>query len=256
MYFINIRHEKVQHRLEYSISAEAADGDHEEEEEEKKNTSDKIFNYHNTRLQWGFLFLNLIDAIKEGDGLRVVRCYKFVLLFEYKFRHTKYAYLLLHFFANIYSLLSEKDAFLLVHNRFLSKKGGKGKNIPLDLHMEHLNLDLKKLLKSMGGKITEAASQRYARSLTVFNTIMDSIYKECDKHYRSGHHGNKLCSETVTIANDLVQGNVFHYTPGRKGYNSFNNFKENILAFDYRDFFSWVRKHFKEWQAIYEIPIS
>lgn len=206
-------------------------------------------------MQCGLLFLNLLDAIKEGDGMRIVRCYKFILLLEYKFGHTKYAYLLLHFFANIYSLLSEKDAFLLINNRFMNKKGGKGNNVPLDLHMEHLNLDLKKLLKSMGGKITEAASQRYARSLTVLNTIMDKIYKDCDKHYQSGYHGNKQSIETVTtIVNDLVRGNVFYFSPGRKGYNSFKNFNDSIVKLDYRDFFLWARNHFKHWKAIYETP--
>ena len=37
----------------------------------------------------------MMDAIKEGDGTRLMQCYKVVLLFEYKFKHTKYAYILL-----------------------------------------------------------------------------------------------------------------------------------------------------------------
>ena len=68
------------------------------------------------------------------------------LLFEFKFKHTKYAYILLLLFAKVYALLSEKEAELLLHNRFLNKKGKKGGNIPLYLHMEHFNLVLKKLL--------------------------------------------------------------------------------------------------------------
>ncbi len=118
---------------------------------EPKNTdSDPTYNYHNARLQCGLLLTNIMDAVQEGDGDRLVRCYKMVLLFNYKFKHTKYAYLLLLFFAKIYALLSEKEAHLLVHNRFLNKKGGKGHNIPLDLHMEHFNLDLKKTPPSNG----------------------------------------------------------------------------------------------------------
>jgi len=226
-------------------------------DDKKEDTSDKIFNYHSARLQCGLIFYNFVDAIKEGDGLRVVRCYKIILLFEYKFKHTKYAYVLLHFFANIYSLLSERESFLLIHNRFMNKKGGKGRNVPLDLHMEHLNLDLKKLLKSMGGRITEAASQRCARSLTVLNKIMDQVYEDCDRHYKSGYHGNKQCNEIVTtIVNDLVQGKVFQYTPSREGYPSFKKFKDNVIDCDYRDFFSWASNHFKHWKAIYETQNS
>ena len=65
----------------------------------------------------------MMDAIKEVDGNRLVRCFKIVLLFEYKFKHTKYAYVLLLFFPKVNALLSEKDAYFLVHNPFISNKG-------------------------------------------------------------------------------------------------------------------------------------
>ena len=68
-----------------------------------------------------------MDAVKDGDGDRVVRCYKLMLLFNYKFDHTKYAFAFLLFFAKIYDLLPEKEAYLLIHNRFVNKKGTKGK---------------------------------------------------------------------------------------------------------------------------------
>ena len=95
------------------------------------------------------------------------------------------------FFANIYAILPRHQAFLITHNWFLNKKGTRGGNIPLDLHMEHLNLDLKKLLKGMGGKITKAAAQRTARSITVLNKVTDTIYSDCGKSYKRGYHGNK-----------------------------------------------------------------
>ena len=223
--------------------------------QEKDKNVDCINNYHNARLQCGLLVLNIMDAIKEGDANRLVRCYKIVLLFQYKFKHTKYAYLLLLFFAKMYAILSKKEAFLLLHNRFLNKKGKKGGNIPLDLHMEHLNLDLKKLLKVMGGKLTQQAAQRCARSITVLNKIMDTVFEECGKPHHSGYHGNKNSEETVqSIANDLLQGNAFHYIPGREGYKSFKYFKKNILDIDYRDFFAWVNNHLNQWKGIYETP--
>ena len=197
-----------------------------------------------------------MDASKEGDGNRLMRCYKVVLLFMYKFKDIKYAYILLLLFAKLYALLPEKEAESLLHNRFVNKKGKKGGiNIPLDLHMEHLNLFLKKLLQAMGGKITEAAAQRCARSMTVLNEVMDALYSDCDKLHRSGYHGSKNTAETVqSMANDLLQGNVFQCIPGRERYQSFKKFKSNILDIDYRDFFSWVNNHLKQWKGVYETP--
>ena len=222
---------------------------------EKDVKADSIFNYHNARIQCRLLFLNIIDPIKEGDGDRLMRCYKVVLLFMYKFKHIKYAYILLLLFAKLYALLPEKEAKSLVHNRFLNKKGKRGANIPLDLHMEHLNLFLKKLLQAMGGKITEAAAQRCARSMTVLNEVMDALYSDCDKLHRSGYHRNKNAAETVqSMANDLLQGNVFQCIPGRESYQSFKKFKSNILDIDYRDIFSWVNNHLKQWRGVYETP--
>ena len=143
---------------------------------------------------------------------------------------------------------------MLVHNRFLNKKGHKGYNIPLDLHMEHLNLDLKKLLKAMGGKITQNAAQRCARSLTVMNKVLDAVYDDCNKQHRHGYHGSKNKTETVqSIATDLNEGKVFENVPGRS-YQSFKNFKDNILDIDYRDFFAWIDNNLKKWKGIYEKP--
>ena len=147
--------------------------------------------------------------------------------------HLSYSY----FFAKIYALLSEKEAFKVVHNRFVNKTGKRGGNIPLDLHMEHLNLDLKKLLNAMGGKITEASAQRCARSIT------------------GGFRGTQNANETVTsITDDPLQITAFQHNPGREGYPSFKRSKATILELDYRDFCSWVQNHLKQWKGIYETP--
>ena len=74
--------------------------------EDSQSESDRIFNHHNARLQLGFLLMDIVDAIKEGDGFRLVNCYKFVLLFAYKFKHTKYAYARLLFFVLIRAVRS------------------------------------------------------------------------------------------------------------------------------------------------------
>jgi len=167
--------------------------------EEAPCVDDSILNYHNTRLQIGLLLMNIADGIKEGDGYRLVNCYKFVLLFAYQFHNTKYAYALLLFFIQIYAVLSEEEAFCLIFNRFINSKGKCGGNIPLDLFMEHLNLLLKRLAKGMGANVTSASLQRAAQSIVPLNKVMETIYKDCNKVKRSGHHGSTDPEETVSI---------------------------------------------------------
>lgn len=135
---------------------------------------DFIFNYHNNRLQFGLLVIDIVDAIKEGDSYRLVNCYKLVLLFAYKFGNTKYAFSLLLFFVQVYAVLSEEEAVSLIVNRFVNSKGVAGGNIPLDLFMEHLNLLLKRLGKGMGANVTNASLQRAAQSVVALNKVMDT----------------------------------------------------------------------------------
>lgn len=222
--------------------------------EESQSENDSIFNYHNARLQVGMLFLDIVDAIKEGDGYRLFNCYKFVLLFSYKFKHTKYSYVLLLFFVLACAVLSKEESFCLTFNRFINSMGKWGGNIPLDLFMEHLNLLLKRLGKGMGGNMTNASLQRAAQSVVPLNNVMKGIYEDCSKVKRSGYHGSKDPEEAVeVIVNDLLLGNVFEKVPGRSGYPSFAKFRSNILDIDYRDFFQWAKDRLNEWKAIYEV---
>lgn len=222
--------------------------------EEAPCVDDSILNYHNSRLQIGLLLMNIADGMKDGDGYRLVNCYKFVLLFAYQFHNTKYAYALLLFFIQIYAVLSEEEAFCLIFNRFINSKGKCGGNIPLHLFMEHLNLLLKRLAKGMGANVTSASLQRAAQSIVPLNKVMETIYKDCNKVKRSGHHGSTDPEEAVSIiVKDLISGKVFETSPGRKGYPSFQKFQSNVLDIDYRDLFQWAKDRFHDWKAIYEV---
>ena len=95
-------------------------------------------------------------------------------------------------------------------------------NKPLDLQTEHLNFSLRMVLKSLLGNVTERSAQRVARSLETLDEIMDGIRKDLDQKKSSGHHGTKDPEQAVKIIlTDLMNGKVFHHTPGRCGYPSF-----------------------------------
>lgn len=121
---ILFRHEVSKHGIGNEDGLDNNSGDDAESSvsEHEKIPTDPIYHYHSARLQCGLIVHNMFDAIQEGDGDRLVRCYKMMLLFNYKFHHTKYAYVLLLFFAKIYALLSEKEVYLLIHNRLLIRR--------------------------------------------------------------------------------------------------------------------------------------
>lgn len=51
------------------------------ESKESKDPQDYLFNYHQGKLTFGLLLLEFEDAVKKGDGNRLLNVYKFALLF-------------------------------------------------------------------------------------------------------------------------------------------------------------------------------
>lgn len=66
------------------------------------------------------------DAIKEGDGERLLDVYKVALLLYKANGKSKYAYEVLLHLVKIYGILSKHDAHNLKWNRFFNKHGTKG----------------------------------------------------------------------------------------------------------------------------------
>ena len=52
---------------------------------------DYICNYACVRLSFGMLIRNFNDVVREGDGVRILRCWKFLVLIYEANKHHKYA---------------------------------------------------------------------------------------------------------------------------------------------------------------------
>ena len=103
----------------------------------QKFSPDGVFNYACTVLNDGLLLLELCDAIHEGDGLRIIRCWKFMLLHWRHAGHTKYAHEVVHLVCAVQATASPRLAHELVWCRTVNSRGGAGSNIPADLYLEH-----------------------------------------------------------------------------------------------------------------------
>ena len=195
------------------------------------------------------------DAIKEGDGQRLIRLYKVALLIFKCYGCTKYAYTTLLLLVKVNALLTEMKAAQLIDNRFFNSHGKKGKNIPLDLKMEQLNNLLKAMLKILGSNLNEKSAERIARSISYTELILTSLDADCMVG-ETGHHRSSLkdSQESVhQIVTYLMNEKVFQKTPGREGYASFANFNRNFLAsLDYREVYTWMTDKLKLWEKMYE----
>ena len=103
--------------------------------------SDDIFNYNCALLADGLFFMNFLDAIAESDGARMMRQYKYLLLYcRADGTHSaKYALECLYQSFLVNAILSPRDAERFIWNRTVNISGNPGKNIALDLDVEHSN---------------------------------------------------------------------------------------------------------------------
>ena len=216
---------------------------------------DNVYNYHKAKLCYGFVLADFNDAIREGDGERVISLYRILLLIYKSHCCIKYAYTTLMLLVKITALLKMSQVFRLKWNRACNAIGKRGRNIPLDLQFEHDNNFVKAFLKALGANLNEANAQRVAACLNYMILIMGTVDKDCKSLGRAGTvRGGKDPAETVKqIVADLMKGTVFTEYPQRNGYKGFEKFSSNLYdKLDYRQLFIWTKDHLKTWNKIYQ----
>ena len=175
---------------------------------------DDVRNYQLALLEYGMLFLNFSDAISEADGQRILRCWKFFLMFlKVDGAHSReYALEGLHLISQVYAILSPKDAHRLIWNRSVKAKYGMGGNIPLDLALEHYNRVLKEVIKKMDPNASnKIAISRFCKSISINKQLMDNFDLDCKVLKQSGLHIQKKCvGDLHNIVKELVVNNAFN----------------------------------------------
>ena len=98
---------------------------------------DFIRNYTHNAMLLCLIAKDFEDARKHGDGLRIIRLLKFMMLyFKHDGKH-KYAFHILHQLAQIKFLLPPKLAHDTVWNRFVNHCGKVDSNLEMDREVEH-----------------------------------------------------------------------------------------------------------------------
>ena len=140
-----------------------------------KKTSGDVFNYNCGLLADCSLFFNFLGAMKEGDGMRLVRQYKYFMLYcNADDPHgTKYSLECLYQFFSVSPRNSERFTW----NWFKNNHGNKGTNIPLHEATECSNNNVKQAIKNLGSNLTEATKSRICKAETSTSSILETTCK-------------------------------------------------------------------------------
>lgn len=189
--------------------------------------------------------MEFYDAIKEGDGERILRCWKFLLLhFKADGKgSTKYALEALYLILQVIALLSPRQAYRLLWNRTVRGKDG---NIPLDLELEHDNRMAKEAISKLGRNINEKSVTRIIKAQQTASKMLHSFDKTSSIMTRSGRH--TLASDEKDfkkILSKLVEERALFETDGRK-YNHYTACKTSLLdSLNVHSFYTWTKEHQK-----------
>lgn len=216
--------------------------------EKVKETGDGVVDYARVFCHHASLALEYMDAVEHGDGHRIWRCWRILLLHFHSNGHTKYAWEALRLQFQLVTL-PYPVAYHLKWGRFINTHGGQGRNISCDLHNEHLNKLFKDIVHNLGANLTEATVTRAARSVSTLYDIAYSFDKVTEVPItQSAHSTLDDAGDVKQVVSVVTKAKVFDVEKGRR-HSKFKNISPNPLPkLDMEETVSWI--HMKQQQMI------
>ena len=201
---------------------------------------DHVFAYAVDLLTFTLFWYGFRDAIREGDGKRIVRYWKFLLAIFRTEKHYNYANEGFNLLAQTV-LLSPRQVSEIMWSRTVNTSGIKGKNIPVDLHMEHLNRRLKIMLRNLRSNITPSTAQRAAKGLGVVQKVCTQFMGESNITENKDFHTIPSINKDLSyLIKQLIDSEVFKVKHGRQ-HDSYNKYKPLFHSINWSKINDWIK---------------
>jgi len=173
--------------------------------------------------------MEFLDSWSEGDGEWVYRCWRLFLPHFLTTNSRKYALEALRLQTQVEAVLSPHLAHHIKWDRFINTRGGKGRNIPCNLHNEHVNKLLKHVIANMGSNMTEEALKRSTRSITTLQMLCHQFDKCSGVPFSTHSHSTRSDAQDVKkVMNTVIDRSILEVIMGRK-HSSFPGFLQPPL---------------------------
>jgi L1 cell adhesion molecule like protein len=208
--------------------------------------NDRVLSYSKLLMSVGMVYKEYCDAIREGDGLRVLSCWRYMWLFFKVAGWTNYSIEALNLLAQYHFLLSNRQKHQLLWGRFINVHGLPARNIPCDLFMEHLNRVCKEAVSGLGSNKTEKALVHVSKTVGAIDDVLNNFDQDNNINERSGSHKMASFSKYLTkVVRLLLIEKVFKCIPGRR-HNSFQKIVSNPIAYiDFEHLIDWMYQNLK-----------
>ena len=182
-----------------------------------------------------------------------MECYKIAVLYFKCYGHTKYALAVLRLLLNL-KMQPQKIAFFLMWERFVNTRGIKGKNISLDLHLEHNNNFLKELLKVLRSNLNEDNADRVSKAMNNIKELVEVTERNMKINASSSSYNKAKLQESIHhLAKELFKKNPFAEDE-QDEYENFPEFNSFLLSkLDTTSYLKWANKKQRELETLLEL---
>ena len=224
-----------------------------EEPKSRKKDGEKADNCRLSISNYAYSFLadllfveEMVDAVHEGDGDRMMTVTKYLLLYFRSTGHRNYALECINIIAQVTSLLSERNAYCLKWCRFVNRTGKPGRNHSCDLEMEHWNAAFKQHIATAGGNVNASTIMRTGMALSTLQQACVCFDSAIGIVPMTSKHATKSSVKDEHIMVDALHGkyNVFN---AEGSHSKFKNFPRNYFnCIDSKKFKKWIKGHIKK----------
>lgn len=192
-------------------------------------TAGRVSEYAREVVSLGLLYLDFKDAVREGDGERVLLDWKYLFLLFKASGRKNYAIEAITLLTQYHITLPPNLAEQLKWSRFINVHGLPGHNISCDLHMEHINRLVKVSIEGLGANKSEKAITRVGRAVGVLASAIHTYDEELGVPVPSGEHSEKAKYKDIdTITMLLLESGVLDLSSEKK-FESFSTLKTNLI---------------------------
>ena len=235
---------------EFIFQATASNSDDEEmsaDDDEDGDISDGVFNYSLNLIKSFMVLWDCKEAVASGDGEHLALIQKQMLLyFSSVSGFNSYAIEMLISTIQNAVLLSPAEAHQCKWAALANWKGGRNKNIEIDLLQENRNKDIKGLIHLMGANKTEKAIDRVSRAAGGVRKIVDVFEAQASVRRRSSAHSHKSSADDeCKILADLRKVKPFSQVPGRSHKSFMGISWDPLKNLDEEKFCEWLKRHQK-----------
>ena len=202
---------------------------------------DRVFQYSVQLLRLGLFYHEFADAIREGDGNRVLRCWKYMLPIFSASGSRNYACEAANLLIQHSYTLPPRLAQQLLWSRFVNVYGRPGRNVPVDMHMEHLNKIAKGAISFLGSNKSEKAIARIGQSIGTLSPVLDNFDE--DNHIQATSSTQKRPTtqkDIEVVVKELLKADSLKTKNTKRKHSHFPRPRDNLRVKDKGEVLQWL----------------